>query len=207
MGEVIRMTQGHARASLGSRAAIPASVSRVISPPLPRSPASRTSVTQYGAGIPPGRSRQPLTVDLESRNASATCVVPPSASMIDPGVVMPDSIVCTVQTSQGFANRQATINPEHVPLAGMVDPQEVVGPRLRALRLALGFKTQKAFAEAIGVDKSTYNPWEKGTRLLTFEGACLIRKKFNIPLDYQFYGQLDGVPAWLRPQLLQQTAA
>lgn len=89
----------------------------------------------------------------------------------------------------------------------MVDPQEVIGPRLKALRLALGFKTQKAFAEAIGVEKNTYNPWEKGARPLTFEGACLIRKKFNIPLDYQFYGQLDGVPAWLRPQLLQQTAA
>jgi transcriptional regulator with XRE-family HTH domain len=92
-------------------------------------------------------------------------------------------------------------------MTGMVDPQEVIGPRLRALRLALGIKTQKAFAEAIGVEKNTYNPWEKGTRPLTFEGACLIRKKFNIPLDYQFYGQLDGVPAWLRPQLLQQSAA
>lgn len=77
----------------------------------------------------------------------------------------------------------------------MVDPQDVIGPRLKALRIALGFPTQTKFAKAIGVEKNTYNPWEKGARPLTFEGACLIRKKFRIPLDYLFFGEIGELPA------------
>lgn len=71
----------------------------------------------------------------------------------------------------------------------MIDPPEVLGPRLAALRLALGVETQVEFAKAIGVEKNTYNPWENGKRPLTFEGACLIRRKYHIPLDYLFFGE------------------
>jgi transcriptional regulator with XRE-family HTH domain len=78
----------------------------------------------------------------------------------------------------------------------MIDPPEVIGPRLRELRLALEIKKQIDFARAIGVEKNTYNPWEKGQRPLTFEGACLIRKRFGIPLDYLFFGAMRSeVPA------------
>jgi transcriptional regulator with XRE-family HTH domain len=78
----------------------------------------------------------------------------------------------------------------------MIDPPEVIGPRLRELRLALEIKKQIEFARAIGVEKNTYNPWEKGQRPLTFEGACLIRKRFGIPLDYLFFGAMRSeVPA------------
>jgi transcriptional regulator with XRE-family HTH domain len=78
----------------------------------------------------------------------------------------------------------------------MIDPPEKVGQRLKRLRVALGYHTQVAFAAEIGVEKNTYNPWEKGSRELTFEGACLIRKRFRIPLDYLFFGQLmDELPS------------
>lgn len=81
----------------------------------------------------------------------------------------------------------------------LIDPPHIIGPRLKALRLALGYKLQYKFAEAIGVEKNTYNPWEKGTdpkRTLTFESACVIRQKFQIPLDYLFFGaQEDAIPA------------
>ncbi len=78
----------------------------------------------------------------------------------------------------------------------MIDPPTVLGPRLKALRLALGVPTQVEFAKAIGVEKHTYNPWEKGSRPLTFEGACLIRRKYHIPLDYLFFGEaVDELPA------------
>lgn len=89
----------------------------------------------------------------------------------------------------------------------MIDPPKVIGPRLKALRQALEIGTQVAFAEAIGVEKNTYNPWEKGSRPLTFEGACLIRKKYDIPLDYLFFGRMDGLPDWVRVRLLKQVAA
>ncbi len=84
----------------------------------------------------------------------------------------------------------------------MIDAPEIVGPRLRRLRLACGFKTQKQFADAIGVEKNTYNPWEKGTRPLTFEGALLIRRRFKVPLDYLFFGDLqDEIPSRILKQL------
>lgn len=78
----------------------------------------------------------------------------------------------------------------------MIDPPEVIGPRLKALRLAVGCKTQIAFAKELGMDKSTYNPWENGERPLTFIGALLIRKRYRIPLDYLFFGEArDELPA------------
>jgi DNA-binding XRE family transcriptional regulator len=127
--------------------------------------------------------------------------------MIDPGVAIEPVIVRTVRTSQEFASRETTISSARGPISGMIDPPKVIGPRLTALRRALEIKTQVEFAQAIGVEKNTYNPWEKGSRPLTFEGACLIRKKFDIPLDYLFFGRMDGVPDWVRIRLLKQVAA
>lgn len=78
----------------------------------------------------------------------------------------------------------------------MVDGPKIIGKRLAALREALDIEKQSDFAAAIGVTKQTYNPWEKGSRPLTFDGACKIRAKFKIPLDYLFYGDgADQLPA------------
>ncbi len=71
----------------------------------------------------------------------------------------------------------------------MIDAPEIIGPRLKALRLACDCTTQQQFAKEIGVEKNTYNPWEKGTRELSFEGALLIRKRYKVPLDYLFFGE------------------
>lgn len=115
--------------------------------------------------------------------------------MIDPAVTMIPLIVRTMRTSQGFATRETTIFYGHGPIKAMIDDPDIIGPRLRALRLALGIETQVEFAESIGVEKNTYNPWEKGSRPLTFDGACKIRKKYHIPLDYLFYGEsMDELP-------------
>lgn len=72
----------------------------------------------------------------------------------------------------------------------MMDPPHIVAARLKALRLELGFKSQSAFAAKLGIDKSTYNPYEKGNRPLTFETACLIRREFGISIDWLFFGDL-----------------
>lgn len=86
----------------------------------------------------------------------------------------------------------------------MIDPAKTIGARLKALRLAVGCKTQVAFAKSIGVEKNTYNPWEKGERLLTFEGAILIRKRYRVPLDYLFFGEaVDELPAGILTKLQQ----
>lgn len=106
------------------------------------------------------------------------------------------TIVRTLRTGQGFASRETTFQEKNARILGMIDPPETIGPRLKALRIALGYKKQTEFAKAIGVEKNTYNPWEKGGRELTFEGACLIRAKFKIPLDYLFFGDhAEEMPA------------
>lgn len=72
----------------------------------------------------------------------------------------------------------------------MIDPPDIIGKRLEALRVELGFKTQTAFAEALGIDKSTYSLYKTGDRQLTFETACLIRQNWGISLDWLFFGDL-----------------
>lgn len=44
----------------------------------------------------------------------------------------------------------------------MDDLRKVVGQRLKERRLKKGFKSQKAFAEALGTDQSTVGRWEAG---------------------------------------------
>ncbi len=206
MGDVVALAGRHdARASEeGLRAPSEAKRSSVISL-RPRLPASLATASQCGAGMP--RVRHPLTVEFDKSNASATSLVPPSASMIDPGVRIPAILVRTLRTSQEFASRETTFFDDRGPIGTMVDTKEVIGPRLKRLRLALDIKKQIDFAAEIGVEKNTYNPWETGKRMLTFEGACLIRKRYGIPLDYLFYGDHAGLPAWLHERLLKRTAA
>lgn len=72
----------------------------------------------------------------------------------------------------------------------MIDPPQKIARRLRGLRLELGFKTQTAFADEIGIDKSTYNLFETGKRSLTFETALMIRAKWGITIDWLFFGDL-----------------
>src|SRR5262249_54762263 len=147
-------------------------------------------------------SRQVETVEGGQLSAAATPPVPPSSFRMPSTVAMGPLIVRRLRTSQEFADRETTFPDSHVPIEGMIDPPEIIAPRLKRLRRACGFKTQTAFAQAIGVEKNTYNPWEKGTRELTFEGACLIRKRFHIPVDYLFWGDLqDELPSRILKQL------
>lgn len=172
---------GHARTS--GRAAMAAKPSRVTKP---RPPSSLTSADQYSDGIAL-RARQVLTVDFATDSADATCVVPPSASMIE-STVMDADIVRMTRTGQEFANRETTFPVRRGVIGRMIDPAEVIGRRLAELRLALGYTQQNEFADALNVEKNTYNPWESGSRPLPFESACTIRQKWSVPLDYLFYG-------------------
>lgn len=83
----------------------------------------------------------------------------------------------------------------------MIDDPKIVSKRLKNLRLALGFTTQVAFADHLGIEKNTYNPFEKGSRELTFETACLIRKKFKIPIDWLFWGDDEDLPYHIKVKL------
>lgn len=193
MGIVIAFR--HARAPAVCRAPSRAKASKVISG-RPRSPAKATIRDQLTPGIEP-RARQLLTVESAKDRAFATSPVPPRSSMIEPAVTAMDPVIVRImRTRQECADCETTQSPPHVDIRGMIDAPEVIGARLKAIRLALEFKSQVAFAKALGVEKNTYNPWEKGTRPLTFEAACRIHNKFRIPLDYLFWGEsAEEIPA------------
>lgn len=189
MGTVHRFPpHGHVRiSSADCFDPILARESKVISG-SPRSRASRAKDNQCAAGIP--RARQTLTVDGASDRDEASLLVPPSESMTVSGVIMDGTIVCTVQTCQEFAPRKTTFGAECAAITGMIDPPDVIGNRLEALRKELKIRTQDQFAEKIGIDKSTYSSMKRGKRNLSFETACRIRSQWGVSIDWLFFGDL-----------------
>ncbi|WP_239629832.1 helix-turn-helix transcriptional regulator [Bradyrhizobium sp. I71] len=172
---------------------------------LPAADAILTILDQCLPGMPPGRFRQPLTVDVDSPSPSATGFVPPLASITEPhvceSVFMPPECVRTVRTCQEFATCETTSAPLRGAISAMIDDPKTIAKRLKNLREALGFDSQVAFAKELGIGRNTYNPFEKGTRELTFETACLIRAKFRIPIDWLFWGEDDELPYHIKVKL------
>ncbi len=189
MGTVIFWAERHhARASTGSSTVKPAKASKVMLS-WPRSPAIRTKALHRAAGIP--RSRQQLTVESERESAPATTPVPPSASMIDPGVNMERNIVCKMQTSQGLSSGETTLRTTGAQIVGMTDNKRI-GRRVEAIRKALGFESQEEFAIEIGLNKSTYSQIKTGERRLSLDTALVMRTQYRIPLDYLYFGDALG---------------
>lgn len=200
MGTVVRFT-GHSAASPASAEARASNV--ICAQPLA---SANLDISSHRRGGMP-RSRHVLTVDAGNPSAVATAPVPPrSLIAVSDGGCIKSNIIRTMRTCQVFATRETTILVNCGPIDRMdgplKDPPEVIGPRLKALRLALEIKSQTAFAKSINVEKNTYNPWEKGSRELTFEGALLIRRKHKIPLEYLFFGEFaDELPYRIRRRL------
>lgn len=59
--------------------------------------------------------------------------------------------------------------------------------RLLEIRLSLGYKKQKDFADFLGLKKSIYSKFENNTSQPTTEGLYLIAKKLNMPMEDIIY--------------------
>lgn len=70
-----------------------------------------------------------------------------------------------------------------------MDTDLEVANRLAALREKLGL-TQVDFAEALGIEKNTYNAYERGKRPLSVETAKKIRRRYGISTDWLLYGDI-----------------
>ena len=203
MGTVVPFDRDHASISALSASVDcnEASASNVMCA-QPFSPAKRTISGHRLAGIKP-RPRQVLTVDAGKPSSAETAPVPPRSSIVEPTVSdMDATIVRDLRTCQAFSICETTSNGENAAIALMEeplhDPPEIIGARLETVRVAKGFKTQVAFAEAIGIEKNTYNPFINGERTLSWQTALLVRKKFKVPVQWLFFGEdEDDLPAWL----------
>jgi transcriptional regulator with XRE-family HTH domain len=196
MGKIIRFPRRkrHARASSDSasrRAAKRAKASNVISKSFLQ--ASATIPGQCGLGMP--LDRQPLTVESDWESACATARVPPQESMMESQVKSMPAYSSRIANLSRFATCETTFPTDCGAIGGMNSPEDV-RRRLIALRVALGYggRKQSAFAEEIGLAKNVYNPFEsdgRNFRPLTLEAACRIRKRFGVPLDWIFFGDMS----------------
>ena len=82
-----------------------------------------------------------------------------------------------------------------------------VADRLERLRKALGFKSQKSFADAIGVEYQTYNKWAKGDRMPDPMVMSDLHYKFGVSLDWLYAGDMSGLPYHLAQKLLGETSS
>ena len=82
---------------------------------------------------------------------------------------------------------------------------KAVANRLVRTRLALGYEEQAEFCRQIGVDKTVYNPFEKGRRRISLDVAIAIKSRFGIPLDWIYCGDLTHLPGEIYAKL--RTAA
>jgi len=70
-----------------------------------------------------------------------------------------------------------------------MDTDIEVSNRLAALREKLGLD-QVAFAKSLGIEKNTYNAYERGKRPLTIETAKKIRRRYGISVDWLLFGDI-----------------
>lgn len=73
-----------------------------------------------------------------------------------------------------------------------IDPVEV-GKRLQRLReyhnLSAG-----AFADSVGIDRSTYSKLEQGKRLVKADAAFAIAERWGVSMDFIYRGRLTELP-------------
>lgn len=70
-----------------------------------------------------------------------------------------------------------------------MDTDLEISNRLAALREKLGLD-QTTFAKSLGIEKNTYNAYERGKRPLTIETAKKIRKRYGISVDWLLFGDV-----------------
>ena len=70
-----------------------------------------------------------------------------------------------------------------------MDTDLEISNRLAALREKLGLD-QTAFAKSLGIEKNTYNAYERGKRPLTIETAKKIRRRYGISIDWLLFGDI-----------------
>jgi transcriptional regulator with XRE-family HTH domain len=69
-----------------------------------------------------------------------------------------------------------------------------IASRLRKARTALGFKTQKEFAERVGIQSPTYNQWENAKAYPDLQLAIRLRDEYHLSLDWIYLGDPAGLP-------------
>jgi transcriptional regulator with XRE-family HTH domain len=82
----------------------------------------------------------------------------------------------------------------------MPEDSKSIGRRLLKTREALGL-SQAEFCRQIGVQRSLYNPFERGGRRITIDVATKIRNRYGISLDWIYLADQRALPSDLYQKL------
>src|SRR5262249_8869917 len=66
--------------------------------------------------------------------------------------------------------------------------------------------SQAEFCRQSGVERTLYNPFEKGRRRITIDVAMKIRDRYGITLDWIYAGDPHALPSGLYPKLVASAA-
>ncbi len=78
-------------------------------------------------------------------------------------------------------------------LEEMEDQREAVAARLKAAREAIGLG-KKEFCERAGLSMQVYGPFENAKRDLTLDAAKKLRRAYQLPLEFMYFGKIDDLP-------------
>jgi transcriptional regulator with XRE-family HTH domain len=84
-----------------------------------------------------------------------------------------------------------------------MDTPEIIGARLKALRLALGFTQAKAFADFLDLNYSAWNHFETGRRAPLVQDGITVAVRTGASLDWIYRGLEHTLPVHLAEKLRQ----
>jgi len=73
------------------------------------------------------------------------------------------------------------------------DDIEAVAARLKRVREVLGL-TKKEFAERAELSEQVYGPFENAKRELSLSAAKKLRKTYDLPLEFMYFGKISDLP-------------
>ena len=193
MGDLVRISPRHARASAGGLAR--AKRSNVTSFTLLRFASSKIAGQRRG-GSP--RSRQLLTTGGSSPSAAATFVVPPRALM------MPSSNIPRLYFTDREVVKPHVLSSDFaagtLAQSGMARTLEGIAWRLLTLRTWRGL-SQKDFCAEIGVGTNHYSPFENAKRRIPLEIATKLVERYGVTLDWVYLGDMRGMTGQMQAEL------
>jgi len=80
------------------------------------------------------------------------------------------------------------------------DDREAVAARLKRVREVLGLE-KKEFAENAGLTMQTYGPFENARRDLSLQAAKMLRKRYQLPLEFLYFGKIEDLPTRISKEL------
>lgn len=97
----------------------------------------------------------------------------------------------------------------HTPrsMNGQPDKPEVIGPRLRAIRLAAGYERQEAFAAICDISPQAWNNYERGRQTPRIDQLSKIRQATGVTADFILYGDPRGLTVEMADRIRRAEAA